>query len=58
MDFLACLLMHIPQPSLHTVRYYAHYSSVARARMCAKIGLVGKERHGHLGRGSRQRTRV
>lgn len=35
MDFLARLLMHIPQPKLHTVRYYGHYSSVARARRCA-----------------------
>ena len=32
MDFLARLLMHIPQPKLHTVRYYGEYSSVARAR--------------------------
>jgi hypothetical protein len=31
-DFLARLLMHIPQPKLHTVRYYGAYSSVARAR--------------------------
>ena len=32
MDFLARLLMHIPKPKLHTVRYYGEYSSVARAR--------------------------
>ncbi len=32
MDFLARLLMHIPQPKLHTVRYYGEYSSVARGR--------------------------
>jgi len=33
MDFLARLLMHIPQRKLHTVRrYYGEYSSVARAR--------------------------
>jgi len=32
MDFLARLLMHIPHPRLHTVRYYGEYSSVARAR--------------------------
>ena len=32
MDFLARLLMHIPQPKLHMVRYYGEYSSVARAR--------------------------
>lgn len=32
LDFLARLLMHMPPPRLHTVRYYGHYSSVARAR--------------------------
>ena len=32
MDFLARLLMHIPHPKLHTVRYYGEYSSVVRAR--------------------------
>jgi hypothetical protein len=32
MDFLARLLMHIPPPKLHTVRYYGEYSHVARAR--------------------------
>ena len=36
MDFLARLLMHIPQPRLHTVRYYGHYSNVARARRRAQ----------------------
>jgi putative transposase len=36
MDFLARLLMHIPQPKLHTVRYYGEYSSVARARRRAE----------------------
>ena len=38
MDFLARLLMHIPQPRLHTVRYYGEYSSVVRARRRAKSG--------------------
>ena len=28
--------MHIPQPKLHTVRYYGEYSSVARARRRAE----------------------
>ena len=32
MDFLARLLMHIPQPRLHTVRYYGEYASIVRAR--------------------------
>ena len=36
MDFLARLLMHIPQPKLHTVRYYCEYSSVAQARRLAE----------------------
>ncbi len=31
-DFLARLLMHVPQPRLHTIRYYGNYSNVARAR--------------------------
>jgi hypothetical protein len=43
MDFLARLLMHIPQPKLHTVRYYGEYSSVARARRRAKQGEADKE---------------
>ena len=32
LDFVARLLMHAPEPRLHTVRYYGAYSSVARAR--------------------------
>lgn len=40
MDFLARLLMHIPSPKLHTVRYYGEYSSVARARR--RAGDVGR----------------
>jgi hypothetical protein len=36
MDFLARLLMHIPHPKLHTVRYYGKYSNVARARRRAE----------------------
>jgi hypothetical protein len=31
-DLLARLLMHIPAPRLHVVRYYGHYSSSVRAR--------------------------
>jgi hypothetical protein len=30
-DLLARLLMHIPAPRLHVVRYYGHYASAARA---------------------------
>jgi hypothetical protein len=40
MDCLARLLMHIPQPQLHTVRYYGEYSSVARARRRAEADAV------------------
>jgi len=38
MDFLARLLMHIPQPRLHTVRYYGAYASIVRARRRAEQG--------------------
>jgi hypothetical protein len=31
-DLLARVLMHIPAPRLHVVRYYGHYASAARAR--------------------------
>ena len=31
-DFLARVLMHVPAPRLHTVRYYGHYASAARGR--------------------------
>lgn len=31
-DLLARLLMHVPEPRLHLVRYYGHYSSAARSR--------------------------
>ena len=34
-DFLALLLQHVPEPRLHQVRYYGHYSNVARARRAA-----------------------
>jgi hypothetical protein len=43
MDFLARLLMHIPQPKLHTVRYYGEYSSVARARRRAEKAELEEE---------------
>ena len=31
-DFLARLLQHVPEPRFHQLRYYGHYSNVARAR--------------------------
>ena len=52
MDFLARLLMHIPQPKLHTVRYYifrradGEYSSVARARRRAETAEAQEEASG------------
>ena len=32
LDFLARPLMHVPEPRLHTVRYYGRYANVVRAR--------------------------
>ena len=37
MDFLDRLLMHLPQPKLHTVRYYGEYSSVAGSRLVNEL---------------------
>ena len=37
LDFLARLLMHIPEPRLHTIRYTGAYSSVSRARRRAAL---------------------
>ena len=31
-ELLARLLMHVPEPRLHLMRYFGHYSSAARAR--------------------------
>ena len=42
MDFLARLLIDIPQPRLHTVRYYGEYSSVVRARRRASAAGVAR----------------
>lgn len=35
-DFLARLLMHVPEPRRHLVRYFGRYSSVHRARRRAQ----------------------
>ena len=36
-EFLARILMHVPEPRLHVIRYYGAYSSVVRARRrCAQ----------------------
>ena len=40
-DFLARLLMHIPEPRRHLVRYLGEYSSVVRARRQAEAQDTG-----------------
>jgi len=37
-EFLARLLQHVPEPRLHQVRYYGHYSNIARSRRAADEG--------------------
>jgi hypothetical protein len=36
LDFLARLIMHIPEPKQHMARFYGHYSSVARGKRRAE----------------------
>jgi len=31
-DFLARVIAHVPEPKLHTIHYYGHYSNAARGR--------------------------
>jgi hypothetical protein len=41
-DFLARILMHIPEPRRHVIRYYGAYSSVVRARRARQaLAAVG-----------------
>lgn len=41
-DFLARVLMHIPDPRRHVIRYYGAYSSVVRARRARQaLAAVG-----------------
>ena len=49
-EFLARLLMHIPAPRLHLVRYYGHYAHVPRARRRRARG--GVERRGEADQGA------
>lgn len=35
-DFLARVIMHVPEPKLHTARFYGEYSSVARGKRRAE----------------------
>ena len=39
-DFLARLLQHVPEPRLHQVRYYGHYSNVARAQRTGRSAAL------------------
>ncbi len=32
LGFLARVIAHVPEPKLHTIHYYGHYSNVARGR--------------------------
>jgi hypothetical protein len=36
LDFLARVIMHVPEPKLHTARFYGEYSSVARGKRRAE----------------------
>jgi len=36
LDFLARVIMHVPEPKLHTARFYGAYSSVARGKRRAE----------------------
>jgi hypothetical protein len=39
-DFLARVLMHIPEPRRHVIRYYGAYSSVVRARRARQAAVT------------------
>ena len=40
-EFLARVLMHIPEPRRHVIRYYGAYSSVVRARRARQAAAAG-----------------
>ncbi|NWF99997.1 MAG: transposase, partial [Thermoanaerobaculaceae bacterium] len=40
-EFLARVLMHIPEPRRHVIRYYGAYSSVVRARRARQAVAAG-----------------
>ncbi len=40
-DFLARVVMHIPDPRRHVIRYYGAYSNVARARRARQTAAAG-----------------
>ena len=43
LDFLARVLAHVPEPKLHTLRYFGHYSTPPPAAVCGS-GLVRRRR--------------
>jgi hypothetical protein len=56
LDFVARLLMHAPEPRLHTVRYYGAYSSRSRASQ-KLVQVDGKNTEGELSTAERRRMR-
>ncbi len=62
-DFLARLLMHIPEPRLHLIRYVGHYANAARANRRKRVeGAMEPEGSGSARReaipGSADRRRL
>jgi len=59
-EFLARVIMHIPEPRRHLVRYYGWYSNVLRGRRRkgeAEGGEVGRVDTGPVSRAARAETR-
>jgi len=56
LDFVARLIMHAPEPRLHTVRYYGAYSSRGRASQ-KLVQLDGKRTGDELPAAERRRMR-
>jgi hypothetical protein len=46
LDFLARVIMHIPEPRRHLVRYYGAYSNAARGRRRREVEAVGEPSRG------------
>jgi len=58
-DFLARVIMHIPEPKRHLVRYYGWYSNVSRGKRRkaeVELGLLAPARSGGPSRDDRDRT--
>ncbi len=59
-EFLARVIMHIPEPRRHLVRYYGWYSNVSRGRRrkgAAEDGAVGGVDEGPVSRAARSEAR-